>query len=51
MQETLLLLELLILVFEYWTASFLRDEPYLLGIVVSLIEVLIHSKSFWARLK
>jgi hypothetical protein len=50
-QESLLLLELLMLVFEYWTASYLRNEPYLLGIVVSLLEIFIHSKSFWNRLR
>jgi hypothetical protein len=48
-KDSLLLLELITLLFENWANA--NKDSYLLGMLVSLIEVLIHSAAFWARLK
>ena len=50
-KDSLLLLELLTLLFENWANSQANRDSYLLGLLVSLIEVLMHSAAFWARLK
>ena len=49
--DSLLLLELITLVLEHWATSYTASDVYLLGLIVSILEVLIHSESFWARLK
>ena len=36
---------------EHWAASYLDRDTYLLGLTVGLLEVLVHSVAFWARLK
>lgn len=50
-QDSLTQLEVLVLCFEHWAASFLDKDTYLLGLTVGLLEVLVHSVAFWARLK
>ena len=51
-QRSLLLLEMLILMFEHWVSGFEEaPDQYLFGIMISVLEVLIHSPPFWARLK
>ena len=48
-KDSLLLLELMTLLFEHWANS--NADNYLTGLLVSLIEVMVHSAAFWARLK
>ncbi len=50
-QDSLTQLEVLVLCLEHWAASFLDQDTYLLGLTVGLLEVLVHSVAFWARLK
>ena len=51
-QRSLLLLEMLILMFENWVSGFSEaPDQFLFGIVISILEVLVHSPAFWARLK
>ena len=51
-QRSLLLLEMLILMFENWVSGFNETpDQFLFGIMISILEVLIHSSAFWVRLK
>lgn len=50
-QDSLVLLEMTILLFEHWAASYLKSDKYLRGLAVGILEVLVHSVAFWARLK
>jgi hypothetical protein len=42
---------MIILLFEHWAASYLKSDKYLRGLAVGVLEVLVHSVAFWARLK
>jgi hypothetical protein len=42
---------MLVLMLEHWATSFLNKDQYLMGLTIGLIEVLVHSVAFWARLK
>ena len=42
---------MIVLMLEHWSSSFLTQNHYLRGQAVGLMEVLVHSIAFWARLK
>jgi hypothetical protein len=42
---------MIILLFEHWASSYLKTDKYLKGLVIGVLEVMVHSIAFWARLK
>ena len=47
------MLEMVMLMLEQWIVSMdtKYEDEYMFGLVVSLLEVLVHASAFWARLK
>ena len=51
-KKSLLILEMMFLIFENWSKSPGRGhDEFLYGTMVSIMEVLIHNPAFWNRLK
>lgn len=50
-QDSLVLLEMVVLMIEHWAGSHLQRDVYLKGLTITVVEVLVHSVAFWARLK
>ena len=53
-KQSLHLLEMVILMLEQWVQTIEVggvDDDFMLGLVISLLEVLVHTPAFWARLK
>ena len=52
-KDSLHLLEMMMLMLEQWVHSLNTEyeDEFMFGLVVSLLEVLVHAPAFWARLK